>query len=211
MHLKNRLDAHFASAAAVAAGVALFGAVPDADAGVVWSGIVDINIPSTSDGVYVNLVTGQAGVSSGAVAGWHINPFGTNSMGFFGAAGAGFMRADGASATLVDNLAFLTEIGASQSFGSGSGGVESTGATAMNLNSSENLIGFRFVNATTGGTHYGWMRIQFTGTSFSQPRAIVEYAYESVAGASIEAGVIPAPGVLALLAAAGFMVRRRRR
>jgi hypothetical protein len=89
--------------------------------------------------------------------------------------------------------------------------VESTGATAMNLNSSENLIGFRFVNATTGGTHYGWMRIQFTGTSFSQPRAIVEYAYESVAGASIEAGVIPAPGVLALLAAAGFMVRRRRR
>ena len=212
MQLKNRLDAHFASAAAVAIGAAMLGAAPQAEAGIVWSGIVNINIPSTSDGVYVNLVTGQAGASGGSVAGWHINPFGAASMGFFGSAGSEFMRSGGSSATLVDNLAYLAEIGPSQSFGVGNLGVESTGATAMNLNSSENLIGFRFVNTATGGTHYGWMRIQFTGTSFSQPRAIVEYAYESVAGVGIQAGqIVPAPGAFVLLAAAGLMARRRRR
>lgn len=213
MQLKNRLDAHFASAAAVALGVAVLGAAPDADAAVVWSGIVNINIPSTSDGVYVNLVTGQSATSGSAVAGWHINPFGTNSMGFFGAPGTEFIRAGGSSATLVDNLSYLTTVGptAASAFGLGNTGVESTGSTAMILNSSENLIGFRFLNSSTGGTHYGWMRIQFTGTSFSQPRAIVEYAYENAAGVGIDAGAIPAPGALALLAAAGFIVRRRRR
>lgn len=211
MHLKNRLDVHLASAAALAAGVALCTAPQQADAAIVWSGPLNINIPSTPDGVYINVLSQSSGLSGGAVAGWHINPYGNSNLGFFsGAAGGGFLSGLGSSATQVDNLAFLTEIGAGQSFVS-SGLVEATGATAMNLNSSENLIGFSFVNASTGGTHYGWMRIQFTGTSFSQPRAIVEYAYESTAGASIQAGVIPAPGALALVGVAGLLARRRRR
>jgi MYXO-CTERM domain-containing protein len=211
MQLKNRLDAHFASAAAVAVGVAVLGAAPQADAAVVWSGVVNINIPSTVDGVYLNVVTGEFGTSGSGVSGWDVNPYGTSSMGFYGNTSGGYMRSAGSSATLVDNLAFLTVIGPSQTFGSGTAGVESTGSTAMNLNSSENLVGFRFLNEATGQVHYGWMRIQFTGTSFSQPRAIVEFAYESTAGASIQAGVIPAPGALALLGAAGLLARRRRR
>lgn len=209
MQLKNRLDAHFASAAAVAVGVAMFGAADQADAAIVWSGIRNINIPSTIDGVYLNVITGQFGASGSSVTGWDVNPYGATSMTFFSPTGGGSVRGLGSSSTLVDNLAYLTVIGASQAFGSGA--VETTGATAMNLNSSENLIGFRFVNEATGATHYGWMRIQFTGTSFSQPRAIVEYAYENVAGASIQAGVIPAPGAIALLGAAGLLARRRRR
>lgn len=211
MQLKNRLDAHFASAAAVVAGAAMLGAAHQADAAIVWSGIRNINIPSNVDGVYLNVITGQFGATGGAVSGWDVNPYGASNMSFFANTGGGYMRAFGSSTTLVDNLAFLTVIGASQTFGSGTGGVETTGATSMNLNSSENLIGFRFVNEATGATHYGWMRIQFTGTSFSQPRAIVEYAFEDTAGASIQAGVIPAPGVLALLGAAGLIARRRRR
>ncbi|MBU3727774.1 MAG: hypothetical protein FGM37_00770 [Phycisphaerales bacterium] len=212
MHLKNRLDAHLASAAALAAGVALCASSQQADAAIVWSGTVNINIPSTPDGVYVNLLSGSSAVSGGSVAGWHINSYGNANLGFFsGASGGGFLSGLGSSATGVDNLAFLTEIGAGQSFVS-SGLVEGTGATSMNLNSSENLIGFSFVNASTGGTHYGWMRIQFSGTSFSQPRAIVEYAYEDVAGRSILAGLtVPAPGALALLVAATLVGSRRRR
>jgi MYXO-CTERM domain-containing protein len=209
MQLKNRLDAHFASAAAVAVGAAMFGAAHQADAGIVWSGIVNINIPSTFDGVYLNVISGQTGSSGGSVAGWDINPYGVTGMSFFTTTGSGMVRGLGSSGTLVDNLAYLTVIGAGQTFGGG--GIETTGATAMNLNSSENLVGFRFLNEATGATHYGWMRLQFTGTSFSQPRAIVEYAFESTAGASIQAGVIPAPGALALLGAAGLMARRRRR
>lgn len=211
MHLNNRLDAHFASAAAMVAGAAMLGAANQADAAVVWSGVVNINIPTSVDGVYVNVVTGQSGASGTGVSGWDINPYGTTSMGFYGNTGGGFMRDGGSSPTLVDNLAFMEIIGTSATFGSGTLGVESTGATAMNLNSSENLVGFQFLNESTGQIHFGWMRIQFTGTSFSQPRAIVEYAYEDTAGASIQAGVIPAPGALALIGAAGLLTRRRRR
>lgn len=207
MQLKNRLDAHFASAAAVAVGAAMLGAAHQADAGIVWSGIVNINIPSSIDGMYLNVITGQTG--SSAMTGWDLNPYSASNLSFFSPTGGGVVRGLGSSGSLVDNLPYLTVIGSGQSFGSGS--VETTGATAMNLNSSENLLGFRFVNEATGGTHYGWMRIQFTGTSFSQPRAIVEYAYESTAGASIQAGVIPAPGALALVGAAGLLARRRRR
>jgi MYXO-CTERM domain-containing protein len=183
MQLKNRLDAHFASAAAVAVGAAMFGAAHQADAGIVWSGIVNINIPSTFDGVYLNVISGQTGSSGGSVAGWDINPYGVTGMSFFTTTGSGMVRGLGSSGTLVDNLAYLTVIGAGQTFGGG--GIETTGDTGM--------------------------RLQFTGTSFSQPRAIVEYAFESTAGASIQAGVIPAPGALALLGAAGLMARRRRR
>jgi MYXO-CTERM domain-containing protein len=41
-------------------------------------------------------------------------------------------------------------------------------------------------------------------------RTVVDFAYENVAGGSIEAGAIPAPGALALLGLAGLAGRRRR-
>ena len=78
---------------------------------------------------------------------------------------------------------------------------------------SNNLVGFRFQNEANGNaTHYGWMRISLSSTLQGQPRAIVEYAYESEAGVSIPAGAIPTPGSAALLAlgAAGLAGRRRR-
>jgi hypothetical protein len=210
MQLKNRLDAHFASAAAVAMGVAIFGASHSADAGIVWSGIVNINIPSTTDGVYLNVITGQSG--SSGVAGWHVNPRGDMGLTFFAAAGGGFVTGQGSSMSLIDNLGFGTMIDGTQLYSSGAADVESSGSTTMNLNSSKNLLGFRFINADTGLTHYGWMRIQFTGTDFSQPRAIFEYAYESTAGQGIQAGyIVPSPGAVALVGAAGLLARRRRR
>jgi hypothetical protein len=209
MQLKNRLDVHFASAAAVAVGAAMFGAAHQADAGIVWSGIVNINIPSNIDGVYLNVITGQSGSSGASAPGWDINPYGSNTLTFLVPTGGGLVRGLGSSSTLIDNLAFGTLINGSQDFGGGT--IETTGSTGMNLNSSENLVGFRFVNEATGATHYGWARLQFSATSFFQPRAIVEYAYESTAGQGIQAGIIPAPGALALVGAAGLIARRRRR
>lgn len=211
-NLKHRLDAHFASAAALAVGAALVGAEQRADAYIVWSGILNINIPSNIDGVYLNVITGQSGSSGSSAAGWDVNPYGGTNLQFFAPTGGGYVRGLGSSSTLVDNLAFNTVIGAGQSFGSGTGGVETSGATAFNPNSTQNLVGFRFVNEATGATHYGWMRLQLWSGPGIQPRAIVEYAYESVAGASINAGVIPAPGALALLGLSGLVgVGRRRR
>jgi MYXO-CTERM domain-containing protein len=42
-------------------------------------------------------------------------------------------------------------------------------------------------------------------------RTVVDFGYESVAGVSIEAGAVPAPGALALLGVAGLAGKRRRR
>ncbi len=210
MKIKNRLNAHFAACAVVAASAGVMGAAHEADAAIVWSGLVNITIPSNVDGVYMNVLTGQTGTSGGAVTGWDINPYGATTLQFFGATGGGFVRGLGSSGTLVDNLAQGTLINASQSFGNGN--AETTGATAFNAGSMSNLVGFRFVNEATGQTHYGWMRILLGGAGLaSQPRAIIEYAYESVAGAGIGAGVIiPAPGAIALLGLAGLVSRRRR-
>ncbi|MBU6412389.1 MAG: PEP-CTERM sorting domain-containing protein [Planctomycetes bacterium] len=56
------------------------------------------------------------------------------------------------------------------------------------------------------------MKIAVGSTLAAQPRAIIEYAYESEAGVGIMAGVVPAPSTAALLAlgAAGMAGRRRK-
>ena len=71
----------------------------------------------------------------------------------------------------------------------------------INLNSSNNIIGFQFIdpNLNGGAVAYGWMRISLGATSGGQPRAIVEYAYENTQGMGIMAGAVPEPSTLALL------------
>jgi PEP-CTERM motif len=82
-----------------------------------------------------------------------------------------------------------------------SGALSPTSPNPLALNSNQNLIGFRFVdpNLNGGAIAYGWMRIMLSGTSGSQPRAIVEYAYENSVGVGIAAGAIPEPSTFALL------------
>ena len=179
----------------------------------VYSGVVSIQIPTTDDGVFIDLNTGAFGSSRTAVAGWDLNIFGAGTLMLSGQGDVGFMASGGASGSLIDNLDFMAQIGESSSFSSGPMGVETTGSAAMNFNSSQNLIGFRFLDASTGGYHYGWMRLQLSDSSIGEPRAIFEYLWESTPGAWTSAGVIPAPGAIALLAGmpCGLAGRRRRR
>lgn len=209
MSFRNRLGRHLAACAAVAAGTA-----GTASADIVWSGIVDLNIPSTFNGLYLNLVTGQfenSGGTGSAVPGWDINFWSPSQLAFYGGSAAGAVggnvyvgNADG-----VSNLAFGTEIGAGSNYQGSL--AASAGANAFNLNSSENLVGIRFFNEAGGTIHYGWLRVELAGAVGDQPRAVVEYAFESTAGASIAAGVIPAPGAIALIGLAGLAGSRRRR
>lgn len=202
-NIAKRLDAHFVACAA-AAGAAVAGTATKSEAAIVWSGAVNINIPSTTAGVYLNVVTGVNGTAP--VTNWDVNPWSSSSLSFFNPSlpsGGVYVG----TSTVPANLAAGTLIDGASTYGSGA-----AAAGSLNLNSSNNIFGFRFQNEAAGNqTQYGWMRILLSGSATAQPRAIVEYAYED-SGAGIQAGAVPAPGSAALLAlgALGLAGRRRK-
>jgi len=203
--LAKRLDAHFVACAA-AAGAAMVGTAQTAEAGIVYSGVLNIPVQQTTNGLYINIVTGQINEpgngGGGTVAGWDINPYGATptfwgsgnpSWGYVGTPGvmgqlAAGATIDGTTATNTGSAsaaAFPTTVGA--------------------------LFGFRFQNEAAGNqVQYGWGRlIKHAGVS-PATGFLVEYAYENT-GAGIAAGAVPAPGSLALLALGALGVAGRRR
>ncbi len=205
--IAKRLDVHFVACAA-AAGAAVVGTAQQSEAAIVWSGAVNINIPSTTAGVYLNVVTGVSNVSPSLAPGWDVNPWNTTGLGLFNptAPAGGVYVATTAGGTTAVNMAFGATIDGTSLFGS-----NSAPNGAWNLNSSNNLVGFRLQDETSGNAiRYGWMRISLGATAGGQPRAIVEYAYENT-GAGIGAGVVPAPGSVALLAVGALGLAGRRR
>ena len=196
--LKRRLEAHFGVLAAVCATGAM-AAAEKADAGVVYSGVVNINVPITVAGVYLNLVTGVNATTPAGSPGWDINPWGTSTFFAYAnnAAGPmdGILTGLGNSAALTDNLPAGTMIDGTGTYTRGPGS-ETTGSTVFALNSSQNLIGIRFQNEANGNQiHYGWVRMSFSTALNVAPRTVVEYAYEDQAGVGILAGTLPAAGV----------------
>ena len=211
--VKSRLEGHFVACSALAAAAAIGSTAQTADAAIVWSGPVNISIPLTTAGVYLNFVTGVNNVNPALVPGWDVNPYSSGNLTMFnpGAPAGGVYVIGGGTGTTPGNLAPGTPIGAASLYGSGT--VTTTGLLPWNLNSNANICGIRFQNEANGNqTHYGWMRIQISAGLNTLPRAILEYAYEDQAGVAIPAGAVPAPGSVALLAlgAAGLAGRRRR-
>ena len=208
--LSNRLAKHFGAAAAAAV------VVGSANAAVVYSGVINFVCAVDIDGCYINVQTNTLSNGPGSgVPGWDVNPYSSGGgMNFFNSTGGGQMRFPGVTAGPAGNQALGTTIGSTGSFNTSTTGVV-FGAAAGNWQySAQNIIGFRFV-AAAGTTHYGWMRFAMgaagsSGTSMT--RTVVDYGWESVAGTSIAAGagIIPAPGAIALLGLAGLVGRRRR-
>ncbi len=197
--------------AAIAAAVAM-GISHDAECAIIYSGIMNIPVPVSSSGVYLNVETKQyAGALTPLPVGWDVNVSGTalNSLNFWsGSQGTVYMRAPGDfSGPDVGNLPHATLIG--------SGGSFSTSPTALfasnvmghwNYND-ENVFGFRFISGT-GQIRYGWMRVQ-VGTDASA-RAIVDWAYEDT-GSSLISGAIPGPAAFSVLGLGGALFGGRRR
>ena len=208
--MKNlKLELHFAATAALC----LAGA---AAADVVYSGPVNFVCAVDIDGCYINVETGALSNGPGSgVPGWDVNPYSSGGgMNFFNSTGGGQMRFPGATTGPAGNLALGTTVGSTGSYNTSTTGVVFGSAAGNWQYSAQNYIGFRFVSSA-GTTHYGWMRFAMGAAGSSGPsltRKVVDYAYERVAGTSIAvgAGIIPAPGALALLGVAGLASRRRR-
>ena len=217
----DRLLAKTAAAVAAAAAAGLVAQPQTAEAGIVYSGVVNINIPTSISGVYLNLVTGANGGTPASAPGWDINPWGTSTL-FSWANNAaspndGIVDSLGSSTTLSDNLAVGTLVNNSLGYGR-TDSPETTGATAFLVNSTNNYVGIRFLNESTNQINFGWVRYSTGATLAGQPRSIIGYAYENM-GAGINVGdtgstAVPEPGTLSLLAAgaaglAAFRLRRR--
>jgi MYXO-CTERM domain-containing protein len=207
----SRLEKHIVAAAAVAAGVAA-----SANAAIVYSGVVNFSCAIDIDGTYINVETGQLTNGPGAgVPGWDVNPYRSSSgsgMNFFSPTGGGMVSAAAGVGPAL-NLAAGTLIGSTSNFSSSTATIAFGSAAGQWQYASNNIVGFRFVSSA-GTTHYGWMRFLMgsqPATGNLVTRTVVDFGYESVAGVSIEAGAVPAPGALALLGVAGLAGKRRRR
>lgn len=189
-------------ALAIGAG-ALLTAASSAHAVVVTSGIVNIPIPATTAGLYVNVVTGANG-SAAAAPGWDINPWSSTGLGFFNPAAPGGGVYAVTAPGFVANLLPGSVVSAASIFGGGT----SSNIAQWTLNSAENYFGFRFNNESGGTLHYGWAQLSI-GASITD-RTLVQYAFESSPNTAIT--VVPEPGTYALMAMglAGLLAARRR-
>jgi PEP-CTERM motif len=198
------LDLRLAGYAA-AAGACLLTA-PGSNAAIIYSGPVNIPIPITITGLYLNVITGANSTITGGVPGWDVNPWGTMDLAWFGltpTVNSGYIVnfPGGSSPDLVDNLPLGSVIGPAPFLWAESRHSETTGATAFNLNSEGNYVGFHFLNEITGLTNYGWLQVHL-GESFTDPsRSIIGYAYENSGGAIFSGPLdpMPEPSTYALL------------
>ena len=179
-------------------------------ASIVWSGPVNLPVPFTFDGLYLNPCTGATAATQPAdwnTAPW-INPF-------FGGVYIGndaLLRPVIIGADQVVNLGAGVTISAARTFVAGeSGSTTHVGPSAQQFQlGTPGYLGFAFEPATGGATHYGWVQITIRNTGAG---TIHDWAYDDAAGTGIPAGAVPEPGSALLLGlgAAAWAVRRRRK
>jgi hypothetical protein len=216
--LDSQLNRHFLACSAFV-GTAVLMATSKADASVVYSGLLNINVPTTNGtgGIYFDLTLpgssfiptkGGGGATEGLstlLPGWDVNFYksGTGNLRWYynGGALAVFNGANHVAA-----LGAGVEIDGSASLGTFQTMVpEFTGTTAF--------MGLEFFDA--GNARFGWIRIS-GGPTAGFPATIVDWAYEnSGAGILTGAGIIPEPSSLALgclaAGAAGLAAWRKRK
>ena len=180
---------------------------------------VSISVPNNIDGVYINVVTGATGASSTAVPGYDINIY-NNGAGvtFYGAASPSGILATGTPGTLAvaRDLTAGTVIDSTGQYNQ-----FQTVGTLFQV-AGNHILGFRFLNESTGVEDYGYARITTSsgsGTSLGFPATITQLVYDNSGASLTVAGTttpaVPEPATWAMMiggfGAIGVAARRGRK
>lgn len=170
-----------------------------------------IGVPSTFDGLYINLATGATGGLGSATPGWDFNPYNSGtSLSFFWngtpANSSGGVATAATGGQYID-LGLGSTISAASTFTA----ITAAAATAQFQPAGNHILGFRFFNEGTGAINYGYMFLT-SGGSNGFPLTIQSWSYENSGGAIT---VVPEPATALMLGAGalalGAMRLRRQR
>ena len=176
-----------------------------------YSGVQNIPIPLTGDGVYLRM---SDGATTGAFpANWNTEPWLNPFFGGVDFANSDLLRPVITGADQIVNLSSGTVINAAGNFVAGeSGSATHVGGAANQFQiGTPGIVGFVFETTVGGPDYFGWLRMTVNNLGAG---SIVDWAYESTAGAPVQAGItaVPEPGafVAGLLCLGAGALRRRR-
>lgn len=179
-------------------------------AAVIYSGVQNIPIPTTFDGIYLDIDTGAT--STSVITGWDINPF-FGGVGLGGSTDFQPARLSSSNMDTVVQFAINDLISDTLHYAAGeNGSSDHLGAPGNFQDGVPGYLGFRFTKNNATGPFYGWMRLTLTGNTSGA--FIHDWAWEDNGGA-IYAGmmpVVPEPSRALLLMLglfAGALARRR--
>jgi hypothetical protein len=178
-----------------------------AGAAIVYSGPMDIPIPTNFDGVFIDLDGMISG--SSAFAGWDINPFFGGSV--IATSIAFHPVADSAVSTgTILSLAEGTVVNGSLTYAASPGGSSTHIGPSLTqfAEAVESYIGFQFTPNESAVPNFGWIRIVVTANN---PGGVVkDWAYET-SGDSIPVGAVPEPSALLVAGLGSLLAFPRRR
>jgi hypothetical protein len=161
-----------------------------------------IALPSTSGGLYINLVTGASGASP--LSGWDINPYrnGTQLAFFWAGSSAGV-----ASGTGYADLPVGSVVSSASTFSTNAGAAFAAAFQTPGVHT----LGVRFQNEATSAVNYGYLTLSTTGPT-GYPATLLGWSYDN-SGAAIT--VVPEVSTtvmlwLGLLGLAAANARKRR-
>ena len=181
-------------------------------AAVVYSGVQNIAIPQTFDGVYLNIQSGATAFTEPAT--WNTAPWLNPFFGGVGIANGALLQPFITGVDQVVNIAPGGIISTGGTFGLAPGGSSTHVGPAANQFQPgvTGYIGYRFQLTGGGADYFGWLGVQVNNVGAG---TIIDWAYQNVAGQPVAAGSVspvPEPGSAVIgIALCGVALWRRRR
>jgi hypothetical protein len=180
-----------------------------ATAAIIYSGPLNIPIPYTFDGIYVNPLT--MATTTTEPASYNSSPWFNFGFGGVDISNGDLLTPVVLPGEVVEKLVPLSLVDNSRSFTlAASASSTHMGAAATQFQSNvPGYMGFSFKPTAGGPTHYGWSQVILKDDG--SPGTIVAWAYDDTPATAIPVGVVPEPGTSVLVACFGFLAWRRKR